>query len=1657
MKLRLLFFVFLLLCTKVYPQSWTASTSGTVNYEGVFFTDSNTGYIVGHDGSGVIRKTTDGGLNWTTLTSGTSNALYAAHFSGSGSTGYVVGQNGTIRKTTNGGTTWTGLTSSTSETLRDVFFTDANTAFAVGYNGVIVKTTNGGTTWTTLTSGTTAWIFGCHFLSSTLGYASTNAGTILKTTNGTSWTIQSTPTANTLRDVYFIDNNNGYAVGNGGNIIKTVNGGTNWTTLTSGTTTELTSVYFTDVNNGFAVGASGLILKTTNGGTTWTPETTGITTNLERVFFPTSTTGYAVGNSGRIIKYQSPSEPTAQATGIAFADVFSTSMTVEFTAASGTPTGYLAIRKSGSAPTAIPQDAVTYSIGSNLGDGVVVYAGSSTAFNETGLNANTNYFYNIYAYNGSGTSINYRTLTPLTGNQSTYNSGDPWTLQKTLTFFGKDVHFLDANTGFVAGGYTLEKTTNGGASWTSINSTGDVYYSVYFTSSSTGYVSGSNSGSFVKKTTDGGANWTTLTTGITEDINSIFFVDANTGYIVGTGGKIAKTTNTGTTWTNQTSGTTANLNAVHFPNPAIPTTGYIVGSGGVILKTTNGGTSWAHLTSGTANELKTVHFNTLTNGYAAGINGTLLKTTNGGTSWSLLSTEHTDVFNDVFAVNGSTAYAVGSFGMVLKTVNGGTDWFRQSASVFGSTTDDEVFGIYLSNVQTGYAVSKKKIFKYQSVPEPTAQPTALVFSGITPTTLTLSFAGSVDGANGYLVLRKTGSAPTGQPTDGNNYTVGATIGDATVVANGSSTSLNESSLTASTQYFYSIYAYNTGGTAASTNYRITSPLSGNTSTVAAEPASQPTALVFSAITTTSFNAAFTAATGSPTGYIAIRKIGSAPSTDPADGQTYTVGAALGDATVVHVGSTVNFANTSLASGTAYFFKVYAYNGSGAAINYRQTTPLQNNTITLPVAPTASAPAAITQNSFTVSWTAVTGVANYLLDVSTDNFTTTVSSYNARSVTGTTENVTGLTPGTMYQYRVRANNASGASSNSNIISSITRPATVTATAATNVATASFTANWNPVNGVTGYQLDVSLDNFATFVSGYNSRSVTGPTENVIGLASSTTYQYRVRSVNASGAAPNSNLISATTFATGNTLTISQVTVNPTVKKGSTTKASITTSGGNGTVVVTLFYKGIMDTEYDDVNVVLLNGTTSTYETTLASTQGDELGIEYYFEATDGLTSQETQKQYTYLAIDDTHNEFIPFVNGFNGSTASYQMFSVPYVIDDKTIANVFEEMGAYNNTEWRLFTYTNGRYVEYQDGLNNIDIGKAYWFNARKQPEAIKPGAASTTEVTIDEPFVLNLAAGWNLIGNPYPFAIDWDIIKDANISAGLNSLWTWESAEYQNKATFNPWKGAFVFSDNGGSIEFPLSAKTNAGGRTRSSFSSSIDEPAWQLSIQTSIGNNSHAGGIGMHPEASLSKDRFDEITLPRFEGYVELKTIHEEFFAPDFSTDIITTAPTHQWKLRLASSQSTGIGTIRWNSQALSGSNATLILIDESTQDWVDMKQVGSYSFDVAVANQFTIYFSREGEIVIDKNLLGSAFPNPFVRDINIPVLVGKPDQTIAVEVFDLTGRKVRTIVQKFDRPGPNLIEWDGTDDSASEVAQGLFLYRLSTAPASIKRMLKN
>jgi FlgD Ig-like domain/Fibronectin type III domain/FG-GAP repeat len=698
------------------------------------------------------------------------------------------------------------------------------------------------------------------------------------------------------------------------------------------------------------------------------------------------------------------------------------------------------------------------------------------------------------------------------------------------------------------------------------------------------------------------------------------------------------------------------------------------------------------------------------------------------------------------------------------------------------------------------------------------------------------------------------------------------------------------------------------------------------------------------------------------------------------------------------------------------------------------------TLTAPAVPTANAATLIESTSFTANWTTVTGATSYQVELLNSDDTPVVGF--PKSVTTVGTSITGLPSGRIYKYRVRSSNGS-LSAQSNQITVLLKPGAPVALNALNIIAGGFKAVWNATTGATSYELDVATDvGFLNLLPGYNAKPTTLTEETLSNLAiPQTSYWYRVRAVNASGKSTDSNLITLTTPA-GIPISFSV----PVVASG---KIRVTVQGASGTPTVKFHSRGITEANFtEEIAGAPVTLDPLAYEISINTASFDELGLQYYFSATDvaNTTPVESAQSYIYNLISLESVPALPFTSKLNGKANTYEMFSVPYVLEDKSIAGSFDELGAPDKTKWRLFRYQGGRYLEYPDNVTNIDLGRGYWFNSIENVvNKIKTGEGEVTRANQSTPFTLTLEQGWNQIGNPYPFNLDWDVVVDANPTRGLNSLWLFEGGNYVKKNVLASWKGAFVFSDQAGQISFPVASKTTSSGRKRSNqLSQNPDDPAWQLPITLSLNALEQTGAIGMHPEASVSKDKYDEITRPRFLDYLEMNSYHAEFFAPHFSDDIVPTTQTYTWEFQVSSNQKSGEAILTWNQQALVGTQSQLALLDVDRQNLVDMKSRNTYQFSWREGNRFRILYSKSGELQPGIDLLGNAYPNPFAGVVTIPVFLKEDQHRVEVTVYDMLGRRIKSIVKQNINAGIHNLDWDGKNEQGSVVESGIYLYQL-------------
>jgi len=85
----------------------------------------------------------------------------------------------------------------------------------------------------------------------------------------------------------------------------------------------------------------------------------------------------------------------------------------------------------------------------------------------------------------------------------------------------------------------------------------------------------------------------------------------------------------------------------------------------------------------------------------------------------------------------------------------------------------------------------------------------------------------------------------------------------------------------------------------------------------------------------------------------------------------------------------------------------------------------------------------------------------------------------------------------------------------------------------------------------------------------------------------------------------------------------------------------------------------------------------------------------------------------------------------------------------------------------------------------------------------------------------------------------------------------------------------------------------------------------------------------------------------------------------------------------------------------------------------------------------------------------LRQAYPNPFNPRTTITYLISQAGQ-VKLDIYDLAGRHVSTLVSEHVDIGEHQVQWNGKDDTGSQVASGVYLYQLRAGDlVETKRMV--
>lgn len=526
------------------------------------------------------------------------------------------------------------------------------------------------------------------------------------------------------------------------------------------------------------------------------------------------------------------------------------------------------------------------------------------------------------------------------------------------------------------------------------------------------------------------------------------------------------------------------------------------------------------------------------------------------------------------------------------------------------------------------------------------------------------------------------------------------------------------------------------------------------------------------------------------------------------------------------------------------------------------------------------------------------------------------------------------------------------------------------------------------------------------------------------------------------------------------------------KGAAKRVDITVTDNKNlpTDKTKVYYRGIakLDTEPftpATMNVLSGGGTISTTFTIDAQDNWyDEMGLEFYFEAEDAAGNKKRSPaaantyHYSYITYTASTSPIFPSARiSFGGRENNYRMISVPFVLSDDQVLTVFNELGGFDNKKWRMFTYAGNNI--FTESPPSFIRGKGYWINVKDNPNSdIKIDGATTPPNNRTDFFKMNLAPGWNQIGNPYPVEIDWDEIR-AGQEATIRELKVFGptqtgSAGYSNESVLLPYQGAFVFVSGSTAVNnlvVRFKGITTGGRKASSEPESDLSKPNWVVPISAVSDEITNSmGGVGMNENAIVDWDQHDDINPPRFNDYAEL-AFNKKYNTYSLAKDVVPTQSEYVWEFTVNASE--GITQLNWDNTSIKG-DKDLILFDLDRQKLIDMKELATYSFNAREGNSFQIHFGTELHERIKPTIvsLSAPFPNPTHGSATIGFTLpeSKSGYQVQLEVYNSVGQRTAVLANGSLQAGFYTSVWD-TENNKS----GLYFYRLTVSANGIQRML--
>ncbi len=403
--------------------------------------------------------------------------------------------------------------------------------------------------------------------------------------------------------------------------------------------------------------------------------------------------------------------------------------------------------------------------------------------------------------------------------------------------------------------------------------------------------------------------------------------------------------------------------------------------------------------------------------------------------------------------------------------------------------------------------------------------------------------------------------------------------------------------------------------------------------------------------------------------------------------------------------------------------------------------------------------------------------------------------------------------------------------------------------------------------------------------------------------------------------------------------------------------------------------------------------------------------------------------------------------------SYRLVALPGQVDQALASTLSGEAGV----GWQAY-WDDGSdqdpFIKF-DGGDQFDFrpGRGFW---------VLSTSDWSVETTIPTVNVQNgetkipLHDGWNIISNPLPRNVPWSAVQSAN-EGTLRALQAWDGSSFQETSTFvSAVEGEAFYFLNDQELEQLAIPLSSSEGTTASAANESRTTRTVEL-VAKRKGRATARVEVGEHPAAVDGKDdqdlvappsRFADLSLSVRAPFADAVPERQDQLARDVRS---TGTPGQTYTLALRA-DTTGPVTLRAASLPQSP-QVDVSLVDPATGRSHDLRTDGPMTLTagpdpsrIQLLVGRSSYVASEADDRLPESLRVQApAPNPFRNQITLKYALPEA-QDVTVAVFDLLGRRVRTLVEGRQEAGPHRVSWDGMDASQRQLASGAYFLRVST-----------